>query len=132
ERGTGTRPIAYEAVGRVAVEDGIAGIGDVEGPALADDDGPEPIGRERVAHPLRILFVIAGAGHDDGLVSVDQPDAHGGRGAEARRALRHRVEYRLVVGRRLADHAQDLGGGHLALALLAQLAAARLPLLGPS
>ena len=69
--------------------------------------------------PRRVRGPVAR--HGAQLPVDDQPDAAAVRAAQDAGALRHRVEHRLHVGRRLADHAQDLGGRRLPLQRLLRL-----------
>ena len=61
-------------------------------------------------------------------LTVEMEDAGDPGPAHSYRARRDRVEDRLNVGRRLADHAEDLAGRRLLLLSLNQLAVPRLEL----
>ena len=67
-------------------------------------------------------------GEPDELAVVPQHH-HAPRAEQPHRAVRDRLEHRLHVGLRLADDAQDVGGGRLPLQRLAEVVVARLQLL---
>ena len=66
--------------------------------------------------------------HDDGVV-LAQRDLRIESATEPPRRRRHRDEHRLHVGRRLRDHAEDVGGRRLLLQRLGKILVARLQLL---
>ncbi len=55
-------------------------------------------------------------------IAIHAKDGRVVRVAQPRRTLRHGVQHRLQVGRRAADHTQDLAGGRLLLQRLGQVA----------
>ena len=100
-------------------------------------DGPGVEHRATIDHPGYEREEVADGSAPDRTVMGDEKEPiavaaeDGGipRLAQARGALGHRVEHRLDVGRRAADHPEDVGGGRLLLERDPQLGVARLQLL---
>ena len=67
--------------------------------------------------------------HEPQDVALDEADERVACPADARSILSDRVEHRLEVGGRAADHPEDLSGGRLLLLRLNQFAVASLKLL---
>jgi hypothetical protein len=139
--GPDRRALAHEGHGHRRVEAELAGmvpgtrklgghrrdVGHVDHALLEHAEGGDGLAPDRQDPPQRggerpVM------GDEPHALAVPPPDLGVGRAAVAGRALHHRVEHRLEIGGRAADHAQDLRGGGLLGEAVGQLPVAALEL----
>ena len=103
-------------------------VGDLNGSLLEDGTPAQgaPYDWKQEVHGLGNRAMVGGRAQ---VISVDPEDRRVVSSAEASGALDHRVQDRLEIRRRPADHAQDLRGRRLLLERLREVGVARLQLL---